>query len=102
MAAYTITKNFTTISVLTTGDTVTTRNRFVKVKNLGANVISYSDAADPTGAVTAGNQSSIAAVPATGVPDSAILAPGTIYYFKAATGATLAGFEEIPASLRDF
>lgn len=102
MSAYTISKNFTTISVLTTGDTVTTRHRFVKVKNLGANIISYSDSADPTGAVTAGAQSSIAAVPTTGVPDSAILAPGTLYYFKAATGATLAGFEEVPGTLSEF
>ena len=102
MAAYTIAKNFTTITVLSTGDTITTRHRFVKVKNLGANVISYSDSAAPTGAVTAGAQSSIVPVPSTGVADSAILAPGTLYYFTAATGSTLAGFEEIPATLRDF
>jgi hypothetical protein len=94
MATYVLAKQFTTISVTTTGDTVTTRGEFVKVKNLGANIVSYSESSSPTGAVTAGNQSSINPTPATGLPDSVILRPYTTYYVKAATGATLCGFEE--------
>lgn len=95
MAANTLSKNFTTISISTTGDTVTTRDKFVTVKNLGANIVSYSESADPTGAVTAGNQSSILPAGATGAADTTSLLPYTKYFLKAATGATLVGFEEI-------
>lgn len=95
MAAYTMDKDHKTISVATTGDTVATRGDYVRVRNMGANVISFSEDASPTGAVTAGAQSSLNPVPTTGTPDEAILRPNTTYYFKAATGATLACFDKV-------
>lgn len=96
MAAYTIAQTFTTISILTTGDTVTTRGRYVKVKNFStSSVVSYSEAASPAGPITAGNQSSIQAAPATGVPDATQLRPNTLYNFRAGTATSLCGFEEI-------
>lgn len=88
-------KEHTTISVDTTGITVTTRGRYVRVRNFGANVVSYSESANPTGTFTAGNQSSLNKLPATGGPDEVILRPNMLYYFRADTGACLCGFDEI-------
>ena len=95
MSAHVIDGSLKTASIAAGADTVTTRQHFVKVKNLGANVVSFSLAADPTGAFTAGAQSSINPAAATGPLDFAILQPNRVYNFHAATGATLCAFEEV-------
>jgi hypothetical protein len=97
MASYVIAAGYTTISITTGGDDVTGRGNWIRIKNLGANAVSFSDASSPTGAVTAGSQSSINPVPATGAADTSLIPPYTKMFFKAATGATLVGFEEVYA-----
>ncbi len=84
------------MSVGTTADTLLTRGKYVRIKNLGANYISVG-ASDVTAAPTAAAQSSLPPVAATGALDSIILRPQTTYYVRAATGATLLGCEELEA-----
>ena|SRR6185312_1545697 len=95
MASYILAQMFTTISILTTGDDVTTRQAWTRIKNLGANQVSFSEAASPTGAATAGNQSTLLPAAAGGKADDAILPPGSKIFLKAATGATLVALEEV-------
>jgi hypothetical protein len=97
MATEVISKEHTTISIGTSGDTVTTRGRHVRVRNMGANVVSFSTDANPTAAVTAGSQSSLNPIAATGGADEAILRPNKLYYFRANTGAVLCCFDEVHA-----
>jgi hypothetical protein len=98
MASYTIAAQFTTISITTTGDDVTPRGAWLRVKNLGANAVSYSDLAAPSsGAPAAGNQSTLLPAGASGKADEVFILPTQKMFFKAATGATLLGFEELYA-----
>jgi hypothetical protein len=101
MASYTIAAQFTTISITTSGDDVTPRGAWLRVKNLGANAVSYSELANPgSGAAAAGNQSTLLPAGATGKPDDVLIQPTQKMFFKAATGATLLGFEETYALLQ--
>lgn len=95
MASYTIAAKFTTISVTTTGDDVTPRGAWLHVKNIGANQVSYSEVSSPTGAATAGNQSTLIPAGAGGKVDEVFFPPNTKIFLKAATGATLVAFEEV-------
>ena len=91
VTANSLSQQFTTISIQSgaNSNTVTTRNRPVIVKNLGANAVSFSDTATvPTAGVTAGNQSTILPAPASGQPDRSYLRANATYTFIAATGAT--------------
>lgn len=93
-----VSKQFTTVSVPTAGDTITTRHCFAKFRNLGANIVSISESANPTAAITAGSQTSLNPMASTGPIDFVILFPNTVYYVRAVSGATLCGVEEFPAS----
>ena len=98
MASYTIAAQFTTISITTTGDDVTPRGAWLRVKNLGANAVSYSELATPaSGAAAAGNQSTLLPAGASNKADEVYFLPTQKMFFKAATGATLLGFEELYA-----
>lgn len=95
MAALTQDKRFKTFSVSTAGDTLLTRGKFCKLRNMGANVVSISDSANPTAAITAGDQSSLIPVASTGLTDGVVLRPYTTYYVRAVSGATLCACDEI-------
>ena len=89
-----IASHHNTFSVATTGNTVQTRNFRVRIRNLGANAVSFSEISAPTGAVTAGQQSSVIPAGASAKVDDCYLWPNTLYNLKAATGATLVAFDE--------
>jgi hypothetical protein len=96
MASYTIAAQFTTISITTTGDDVTPRGNWLRVKNLGANQVSYSEVATPSsGAAAAGSQSTLVPAAAGGKTDEFLIQPNQKMFFKANTGATLLAFEEL-------
>jgi hypothetical protein len=98
MAANVISAEFTTISITNGagGDTIQTRGRHVWCKNLGANQVSISDSTTiPTGAATAGNQTTLNPLPTTGTADGVLLRPGKLYSLRANTGATLISCEEV-------
>lgn len=96
MASYTIAAQFTTISITTAGDDVTPRGVWLRVKNLGANQVSYSEVSNPaSGAAAAGSQSTLLPAAASGKADEFIMQPSQKMFFKANTGATLLGFEEV-------
>ena len=96
MSSYSIAAQYTTISMTTGGDDVTARAAWLRVKNLGANQVSYSELATPSsGAAAAGNQSTLIPAGTGGKADELYIQPNQKIYFKAATGATLLGFEEI-------
>src|SRR5438105_2579088 len=96
MASYTIAAQFTTISMTTAGDDVTPRGAWMRVKNLGANQVSYSEVAAPTsGAAAAGSQSTLVPAATGGKADEFFMQPNQKMFFKANTGATLLAFEEL-------
>lgn len=102
MAAHAPTAQFVTISVSTAGDTLVTRDRAYKIKNMGANIVSIGPSATlPTAAVTAGDQTSLNPVASTGPVDGVILFPNRTYSVRAVSGATLCCLEEIPLSMRE-
>lgn len=102
MAVVTLITQFRTALVpITTPDSVVTR-RFTKMRNLGANIVSIGEVNTISGPVTAGAQTSLNPVPATGVPDEILLAPGRTYFMVANVAAVLCSFEEVPGRVQDF
>lgn len=96
MASYTLAAQHTTLSITTAGDDVTPRTAWVRVKNLGANQVSYSEVSTPaSGAAAAGSQSTLLPAATGGKADEFYMQPGQKIFFKANTGATLVGFEEL-------
>ena len=102
MAAHAPTVQFLTISVSTTGDTLATGDKNYKIKNMGANIVSIGPTSTlPTAAVTAGDQTSLNPVAATGPVDGVILFKNRTYSVRAVSAATLCCLEEIPLSMRE-
>ncbi len=96
MAAHATTLDFATISVSTSGDTLATGRNFYRLKNMGANIVSVGpNETAVTAAVTAGDQTSLNPVAATGPVDGIILFPNRIYAVRAVSGATLCCVEAI-------
>lgn len=86
---------------------ITTRDRWVSLRNLGANFVQICNITQASGgdintntpgtAIAAGNRTSIAPTPLTGARDQVWLKPLNVYLIQAATADTLIACEEIGA-----
>jgi hypothetical protein len=91
-----IASHHNTYSIGTDGtDKIVTRNYRVRVRNLSAQVVSFSEIAGSTGGVAAGQQSSIEPVTGTGNKvDDVFLWPNTTYYIWGASSTSLVACDE--------
>lgn len=101
MADITLSGQFQTITAPTAStQKVITRDRWAKVKNVGANFVQIANITDnsantPGTSIAVGNRTSLAPAPASGIRDEVLLKPFTAYLIQAASADTLVTVEEI-------